>query len=201
VPAAQQVAGHGSNRQGHLYHGIWLNDLYFATLGIAGPGKNQFGLAHSGPDNLQAVTALDTVAAFHQPGPFRQGFPDDPYEITITTVQAVFGMDEGVVMVEEKTCPVRPVTNRFKLPAPPWVNLGGVRIITPGIQGCAINPGYGSNIIKAFHPTFNLQAVDSCTDQSRQMIDQAEVTAIEDVSAPVILLDRQVFTRPGLLLK
>jgi len=101
MPAAQQVARLSSLRQRHVDHGIRLHGLNFAAMDFESPGKNHFSLAHPRTDDLQAVSRPDTVAPLHQPE-FCRRCPDNPDEIAITTVQAVFGVHEGAIIIKQR---------------------------------------------------------------------------------------------------
>ena len=55
------------------------------------------------------------------------------------------------------------------------------------------------HIERRLHPALHLEAVDSGINQLRNMPDHAEIAGIENVSSPLIFIDRKIFSRPALL--
>ena len=73
------------------------------------------------------------------------------------------------------------------------------RILLVIIDGLAIRAGHGCHIECGLHATLDLEAVDTGIDQLRNVLDHAQILGVENVGAALILVNRHILTRSGLL--
>ena len=92
---------------------------------------------------------------------------------------------------------IRTVGNLIQIP---WhILLIQRRILLVIIDRFAVGTGNRSHIQSCLHTSLNLQTVDSGIDRIRYMFDHAQLLGVEYVGSALILFNRHIFARTGLL--